>query len=240
MRRLAALVAVAALTGTAIWVLRDGDLPQTAGRWLPLDLTQPVQVFRDWRIAALAKDRDLCLKVLAPPLVRANAVADHPLADGCGWSNAVRLDAAGDANLGVEPITCPMAAAIAMWLLHEVQPEAQRILGKKVKNLKTLGSYACRGMIGDAYSQRLRALGLPPPRSEHASANALDIAAFELENGDSISVLKDWRGGGVKADFLRAVHEGACRFFRVVLGPDANAAHANHFHLDRGPWQTCR
>jgi hypothetical protein len=32
--------------------------------------------------------------------------------------------------------------------------------------------------------------------------------------------------------FLRAVHDQACNFFGTVLGPDANAAHANHFHLD--------
>jgi hypothetical protein len=26
----------------------------------------------------------------------------------------------------------------------------------------------------------------------------------------------------------------------VVLGPDYNAAHRNHFHLDMGPWWVCR
>ena len=28
------------------------------------------------------------------------------------------------------------------------------------------------------------------------------------------------------------LHEDACRRFGTVLGPDANAAHKNHFHLD--------
>jgi hypothetical protein len=36
------------------------------------------------------------------------------------------------------------------------------------------------------------------------------------------------------------LHEEACRMFGNVLGPEANAAHKDHFHLDmkqrRGPF----
>ena len=32
--------------------------------------------------------------------------------------------------------------------------------------------------------------------------------------------------------FLRAAHSSACRRFGTVLGPEANEAHRNHFHLD--------
>lgn len=49
-------------------------------------------------------------------------------------------------------------------------------------------------------------------RSEHATANAIDIAGFRLENGDSISVLKDWREQSREAMFLREVHRRACRY----------------------------
>jgi hypothetical protein len=35
-----------------------------------------------------------------------------------------------------------------------------------------------------------------------------------------------------KAEFLTAVHDDACKEFGTVLGPEANAAHKNHFHLD--------
>ena len=35
-----------------------------------------------------------------------------------------------------------------------------------------------------------------------------------------------------KSAFLRAVHQGACKTFGTVLGPDANAAHKDHFHFD--------
>ena len=32
--------------------------------------------------------------------------------------------------------------------------------------------------------------------------------------------------------FLRRIHAAACRHFGTVLGPEANEAHRNHFHLD--------
>jgi hypothetical protein len=37
---------------------------------------------------------------------------------------------------------------------------------------------------------------------------------------------------GGKTDFLRAAHRSACKVFSTVLGPEANNAHLNHFHLD--------
>ena len=33
-------------------------------------------------------------------------------------------------------------------------------------------------------------------------------------------------------DFLRAAHRSACKIFGTVLGPEANNAHQNHFHVD--------
>jgi hypothetical protein len=38
--------------------------------------------------------------------------------------------------------------------------------------------------------------------------------------------------GGARMDFLRAAHRRACTLFNTVLGPEANNAHHNHFHVD--------
>jgi hypothetical protein len=38
-----------------------------------------------------------------------------------------------------------------------------------------------------------------------------------------------------EAEFLRAVHAGACGVFSTVLGPEANDAHRNHLHFDLVP-----
>lgn len=40
------------------------------------------------------------------------------------------------------------------------------------------------------------------------------------------------RPSTVKADFLRHVHAAACKIFGTTLGPEANEAHRNHFHVD--------
>ncbi len=38
--------------------------------------------------------------------------------------------------------------------------------------------------------------------------------------------------GGGRERFLKEIHGSACRYFGTVLGPEANNAHKNHFHLD--------
>jgi hypothetical protein len=35
-----------------------------------------------------------------------------------------------------------------------------------------------------------------------------------------------------KSLFVKHVHDAACKDFGTVLGPEANEAHKNHFHLD--------
>ncbi|MDO9490414.1 MAG: extensin family protein, partial [Sphingomonadaceae bacterium] len=92
------------------------------------------------------------------------------------------------------------------------------------------GIYSCRRLYGrDSGSF-----------SEHATANAIDLAAFTIDNGQQVSVLRDWDDDGAKGAFLREVHEGGCAIFGTSLGPDYNTAHADHFHLDMRGWNSCR
>ena len=60
------------------------------------------------------------------------------------------------------------------------------------------------------------------------------------EDRRRITVRRDWEDGDAEALFLRDAHTGACRFFDGVLGPDYNAVHADHFHLEVGGWGLCR
>ena len=41
-----------------------------------------------------------------------------------------------------------------------------------------------------------------------------------------------------KARFLKDIHDSACRIFGTVLGPEANRAHENHFHVDMAERRT--
>ncbi len=115
-----------------------------------------------------------------------------------------------------------------------VQPAAQRLLGERVASVDHFGSYSCRRLYGRGEGAF----------SEHATANALDIAGFRLAGGRRITVRRDWAGDGKDAAFLHAVRDGACDLFATVLSPDYNAAHADHLHLDQASrgatgWRGC-
>ena len=78
-------------------------------------------------------------------------------------------------------------------------------------------------------------------RSAHATAAAIDVSDFVLADGRRISVEEDWNGGDAQERaFLRTVHQSACKRFDTVLGPDYNAAHRDHFHVERGGGRVCR
>jgi hypothetical protein len=130
-------------------------------------------------------------------------------------------------------LSCRAAVSLALWEQHVLLPEARRWLGTEVTRLDHYGSYACRNVYG-RQSGRL---------SQHATADALDIAGFRTGDGRRITVVAHWGGPDdtrPEAQFLRAVHLGACRYFDGVLGPAYNQAHADHLHLDRGPYSLCR
>lgn len=228
---LSKFVLLAILVGGVWIVLRQGVIP---ARWSPLprlSLENPLPLLVDWQIAELRADRDLCRAVMTGPNVSASPIAPVPVVDGCGTPNGVRLSTVGGARLPVDRISCEAGAALTLWMTHEVQPLAQTMLGHPVVSVQHFGSYSCRNIVGVPM--------LKSVKSQHATANAIDIAAFNLADGRTISVKQHWDGGGPESTFLRAVHERACRYFRVTLGPEFNKAHQDHFHLDRGFFYRC-
>ncbi|MEL7542131.1 MAG: extensin family protein, partial [Pseudomonadota bacterium] len=60
------------------------------------------------------------------------------------------------------------------------------------------------------------------------------------EDGTRIRVKDHWRERSKAGRNHTRVHKQACRLFSVTLGPDYDAAHADHFHLDMGSQETCR
>lgn len=231
-RFLSRLLLVLLLAGTAFAAMRLGWVPQRLSPFPPISLDERPSWFLDTRLAALRLDRPLCEGVLKEPQISATSIADQPYKDGCGWQNAVRFSQAGGAKIGAEKLTCEMAAAMALWIEHEVQPLALTTFGARVASIGDMGIYDCRNIVGNPLMKNIR--------SQHATANAIDISGFTLEGGKQISVLRDWPGNGKEAAFLKDVHRRACRYFRVALGPDYNAAHKNHFHFDRGAFSRCK
>lgn len=226
------LLLLGLIIGIGVLVVRQGALPY---RWsiLPaIDMAEPNTWLLDWRLADLKDDRALCQQVLKEPQIGAQLIADRPVKDGCGWTAAVRISSAGQARLPVDALTCETAVALAMWLQHEVQSRAQHILGTSVTSVRHMGSYSCRNIVGSKLWRNVR--------SEHATANALDIAGFTLADGRYVSVLQNWTSRGPEARFLKEIHAAACRYFRVAIGPEFNAAHKDHFHYDRGFLSRCK
>ena len=186
------------------------------------------------RLGGLKYDRAACEATLKSPVVQKTFVKDRPFKDGCGWVNSVNLRKFSGAKISPIKLSCPMGAGLAMWMAQVVQPAAKKYFGTTVSRVHHLGGYSCRNIRGSLLSKYINV------KSEHATANAIDISAFSLANGGKVSILKHWTRGGNKAKFLRDIHYGACTYFRVVLGPEANRLHANHFHFDRGLLLRCK
>ncbi len=190
--------------------------------WAPLDLNDPVGWATEAKLRALAGDVPQCRAVLERSGVEYTALP--PEGEGaCRREDRTQL---ADYPLSPDtpPTTCPVAIAMELWQRDALEPAAQEIFGSGIARIEHLGAYSCRRLYG-------REDG---PWSQHATGNAIDIAGFVLTDGTRISVLGDWQGEGDKARFLRAVRDGACEVFGIVLSPDYNAAHADHLHLDMG------
>jgi hypothetical protein len=208
--------------------------------WTTLDLDDPIGRFTSGKIASLRDDTAQCRALLDDAGTADSPAPDRSGAGGCGYTDGTLLAGDGHARtLAYRPspvvTSCPVAAALYVWETRIVQPAAQRHFGSGVHRIHHVGSYSCRPVAGRR-DGRL---------SEHATANAIDVAAFELEDGERVSVLRDWDENGAKAAFLRDVRDGGCDVFSTVLSPDYNPAHHDHLHLDmadRGavPWTFCR
>lgn len=220
------------LVGLAVTAIERGIVPFRISWFWPIDLAQPGSLLVDRRLWELRNDPLLCQNVLKAPQIVASSIPDSVEKNGCGWHNGVRISNAGGVRLSVGQITCEMAASLTLWMLHVVQPQSQEILGTRVVSVQHLGGYACRNIVGNPKYALVR--------SAHAGANALDIAVFKLADGRDVSVRRHWGTTGVEGQFLKAVHERACSYFRVALGPAYNTAHHDHFHYDRSDFHVCR
>ena len=207
------------------------EVPNRLNPFTPLNIADEVNWLTRYKLARLDRDAGQCLAVRAESPVSHRSVPDRTLEQGCGLSNAVEVSRASVALSRSFTATCPLAAAWTLFERHALVPAAREHLGQDVVRVTHFGTYACRNINHRAGGRR----------SEHATANAIDIAGFILADGQQITVKNDWAGGDVRRSaFLRALRDEACRFFDVVLSPDYNEAHHDHFHFDMGSYRACR
>jgi hypothetical protein len=178
-----------------------------------------------WSDTEISEAKFACARLLKDGAYEYKAL--EPIKKGaCGAPAPVRLAYINDVpRIEIRPgavITCPLADALDRWLRDVVQPRAKTLLDANVIRLGNLSAYTCRNRYNSA-TERI---------SYHAFAEALDVSEFVTAKGEHINVLEHWPVKDERSQFLRDVHEGACKIFGTVLGPEANAAHKNHFHLD--------
>jgi hypothetical protein len=205
-------------------------IPDHFDPWAPLRIEHPLNWLTRYKLARLEQDGATCLDVLAGASLRYTPMPDREIAPGCTLQNVVRVEASRVQVSRPFALSCRAAVSFALWEHHVVQPAAQQSFGKRVARLEHAGSFACRNVNGSGGARR----------SRHATADALDVDGFVLADGKRVRVLHAWNGGEQETSFLRVVHAGACKLFDGVLGPDYDAAHRDHFHLERGGRRYCR
>lgn len=242
------LIWEAALLVCAAFALLNVYAPPQDLPWKPLDLSRPVgrataAKVADFDLPATATPEAVegatqaCIQVLRDAGVEVQRATDRNDGGFCVARGTVRITGGEVTPLAPADVVmqCPLAVRYVIWDRQVLRPAARDQMGSAPTRVENYGTYSCRRIYGSENAQ--------DRPSEHARANALDVAAVRLADGRTVSVLADWRGqgpaGAAGSRFLHAIRDGGCRVFSTVLTPDYNAAHANHLHLDGAPRGVC-
>jgi hypothetical protein len=153
----------------------------------------------------------------------------------CGAERGIAL--ASVSGITLEPavtVRCEVGLAFAEWARNVVVPMAKLYLDDEPKQIGTSGGYECRWRRGGSGD---------PAFSQHAFANAIDVASISFEKRKPLQIKLPEENSDEARLFQAAIRGGACAYFTTVLGPMTNAAHADHLHLDmaerRGGFRLC-
>jgi hypothetical protein len=226
---------------TALGELSDGTLAAEVARSGAVTLT------------ATAYDKD-GIELLATSV---DVMIDEPMVAGChDWLDLYKLDyAKGPANQGVaDPITVTLPLNGVAYRYSGNTTQRKTLYGdcQLMKSLAQAApivrSHEIQEIIDiGIYNYRCIDQSLTPPdctMSQHAYAKAIDLAEFVTSDGTHYSVLKDWvidstatcaaETSNDKDAFLHQLicELKAAKTWNIVLTPNYNADHRNHFHVD--------
>lgn len=204
------------------------SIPPNTLPWEPIDLNAPPGWIAHWQLNRLSADGARCRAALDATPENITPLKDRRIDDSCGFENVVRVDRSPIAFAPRTTATCDLTAAL-FWYQQSLQAAAQSQMHAKLVKIDQLGTFSCRNVDSEAVG----------PRSQHATANAIDIAGFHFADGSVATVARDYGKPSAEGRFLDAAHDAACGLFNTVLGPHYNRLHATHFHLDMGPYWIC-
>ena len=217
------------LSALAVLYLVHLILPSQHNPFRPPNLVEPVGLATYGKLTDLKHDEALCREALVSAGVEFTVLSADGADSRCPLEETLSLKRSlTPYSAAPLRMTCHQMAALHIWERHVLRPQAERLFGSQLRQIETFGSFSCRNISGTR------------TRSQHSYANAIDISGFVLEDGTRISVKEHWRERSKAGKFLNRAHAKACRLFSVTLGPDYDAAHADHFHLDMGSVETCR
>lgn len=258
---------------TAPLVTAPPPLPErNPARARPAAAATPTADVPRWSDREIADALAQCREILAT--VPAEAEPQPPLAAGrCGIPAPVLLKRiGGEPAVELSPpalVACPVVAALGRWVEESLQPAARRHLGAPIVRIHVAASYHCRnrnnaaeGTLSEhafANALDIRAFvgergalevsggwlnaAAKPPAIAPTAAPPAPVGRVASIGPAAPSGAED-EAARARDAFLRAVHRGACGPFTTVLGPDSDAAHLDHFHLDlarrRGGAGYCR
>ena len=141
--------------------------------------------------------------------------------EGCELSGAIELETVptsfGDVSLSSKPVMlCSFGRQFSGWVREVAAPLTLGYTGQRLAEVETGSAFDCRS--------RYDKPGLVP--SEHAKGDAVDIVSFVLADKRRIQAKQQ------NSDLIHALRMTACGYFTTVLGPGADAAHAEHLHFD--------
>ncbi len=223
-------IVIAALAAVAALLLPGTPLPDEWNLARPLDISAPPTPVTRLKLRR-AQEGAACLAALRTGNVSFTPMPDLLVSDQCHITDRIRLTGLDGVVLDPVETRCAIALRLALWERHGLAPAAQDIFGTGLARIHHLSSYNCR---------QIRAPGGSGGRmSTHATADAIDVTGVTLADGRRVTLSGGW-GNGQEGAFLEAARDAACTWFATALGPDYNALHADHFHLQTRGWGLCR
>lgn len=215
------------LAGLLVFALVDRLAPPQDLPWKPFSLNQPIGLATAGKLSRIGADPAACRAALREGGVM--FVDGETRETGfCSTRDTVR--ASSRLSPAAPVMTCPVALGYALWERQFLEPAARDIMGSRLTRVEHYGTYACRTIYGRS--------GERP--SAHAKAQALDVAGFRFADGRRATVAADFRADSDEGHFVQAARNSACRVFGTVLGPDYNAGHRDHLHLEGSGYRLCR